>query len=268
MILVAGLLVFSGTTAPAASASRQATSVGGWNTSDATVAPGSQVGSRIRVRSGGRAWSRKVVVQFRRPGGRWRVLDHRVTRRDGRVVARAVPPADGQLRVVVPRTRRASSRATAPRHVVVRRTTMRARSAELASEVLTRVNRLRRNGTTCAGVWQKPVAAVRHHEKLAAASRTYARRMAVHHFFGHSDRITGNGPGWRATAAGYSWSVVGENLAANYGNAADVVRAWRRSPGHCRNLMDGRWRHLGVGWYRAGADAPYANYWGQLFGRP
>lgn len=157
------------------------------------------------------------------------------------------------------------SAAAAPAAPAARVRLVRAR--RLANGVLVRVNRLRRSGTRCAGKWKRPVRAVRHNDKLAYASRVYARRMAVHSFFGHWDGVTGNGPGWRATNAGYRWRAVGENVAAGYATPRAVIRAWRKSPGHCRNMMNPRWRHLGVGWYH-GSSSRWGTYWGQLFGKP
>lgn len=142
------------------------------------------------------------------------------------------------------------------------------RSSRLASSVLWQVNRLRRTGTRCAGKWHRPVPRLRHHGKLAFAARLYAVRMAVFRFFGHIDRVTGQGPGDRVTATGYDWSHVGENVAAGYRTPRAVVRAWKRSPSHCRNLMDPRWRHMGVGWHYGGRDSRWGHYWGQLFARP
>lgn len=263
-----GLLICSVSSAPASSATRHPSHVGGWNTGAAILTPGTAVGSRIRVTSGGRSWARRVLLQYRSSGGAWRVLQRASTGRDGRVSMRAVAPATGRMRVVVPPTRRAQRRVTPARHVTVTVHAARRRAALLTSAVVQKVNALRRHGTYCGGRWRKPVPALRTSARLAAAAHTYARRMAALRFFGHADKVTGAGPGWRATNAGYSWSVVGENLAADYPTARAVVRAWRRSPAHCRNMMDGRWKHIGVGWYDAGPLAPYGNYWGQLFGKP
>ncbi len=141
------------------------------------------------------------------------------------------------------------------------------RALRLSHRVLVRVNRLRRSGMRCSGVWQPRVTPVRHNARLAMAARIYARRMAVLRFFSHVDRVTGATPGLRATGVGYHWATVGENLAAGYATPAAVIRAWRTSPSHCRNMMDGRWRHLGVGWFY-GAKSRWGSYWSQLFGAP
>lgn len=141
------------------------------------------------------------------------------------------------------------------------------RALRLSHRVLVRVNRLRRSGMRCSGVWQRRVTPVRHNARLATAARIYSRRLAVLRFFSHVDRVTGARPGSRATEVGYRWATVGENLGAGYATPAAVIRAWRKSPSHCRNMMDGRWRHLGVGWFY-GPESRWGSYWVQLFGAP
>ncbi len=51
----------------------------------------------------------------------------------------------------------------------------------------------------------------------------------------------------RITAAGYSWSAAGENIATGYPTPAAVVAGWMRSTGHCRNILSPAFRDLGVG---------------------
>ena len=59
--------------------------------------------------------------------------------------------------------------------------------------------------------------------------------------------------------------LVGENVAWGYfAGPAQVVRAWMDSPGHRRNILDGRFGLLGVGAVR---DARGEWYVAQVFGR-
>ncbi|MFY0535919.1 CAP domain-containing protein [Nannocystis pusilla] len=55
----------------------------------------------------------------------------------------------------------------------------------------------------------------------------------------------------RISAAGYAWTAAGENIAGGYSTAAQVVNAWMASTGHCNNIMNGIFTHLGVGHYYA-----------------
>lgn len=267
-IVVAAVLVAS-ITAPAHAGGRKATSVKGWRTGSATLSLGSAISTRIQVRAGRHSRARQVQLQHRADGA-WRVLDRARTNSRGVAQLRGVPASSGELRVVVRPTRSARAATTRTRDVVVAhhlRGEAR-RSARLASSVLWLVNRLRTTGTRCAGTWQRPVPRLSHDGRLAVAARVYAVRMATFRFFGHVDRLTGHGPGERTSRSGYDWSAVGENVAAGYATPRAVVRAWKRSPSHCRNLMDPRWRHMGVGWHHGGRESRWGHYWGQLFAQP
>jgi uncharacterized protein YkwD len=73
----------------------------------------------------------------------------------------------------------------------------------------------------------------------------------------------------RITAAGFSWSQAGENIAAGFRTPAAAVRAWMRSPGHCRNILSPAFVDVGIG-VSAGrvAGAGGAGIWTQDFGLP
>jgi uncharacterized protein YkwD len=46
---------------------------------------------------------------------------------------------------------------------------------------------------------------------------------------------------------GYSYLLIGENLAlGNFGNAKNIVSAWMDSPGHRANILNDRYKELGV----------------------
>ena len=49
-----------------------------------------------------------------------------------------------------------------------------------------------------------------------------------------------------ATAAGYPWRFVAENVAAGQTTAEEVVETWLESSGHCANLMNPAVREMGV----------------------
>ena len=73
----------------------------------------------------------------------------------------------------------------------------------------------------------------------------------------------------RITAAGFAWSQAGENIAAGFQTPAAAVRAWMRSPGHCRNILSPNFVDVGIG-VSAGrvAGAGRAGTWTQDFGLP
>ena len=78
----------------------------------------------------------------------------------------------------------------------------------------------------------------------------------------------GSSPQQRIEAAGYrNWTSTGENVAAGYtvGGGADVVEAWLKSPGHCENIMNPKFREIGIS-YVALKGARYNGFFTQDFG--
>lgn len=104
---------------------------------------------------------------------------------------------------------------------------------------------------------------VRGRTVLRQAARRHSLLMARRSTLSH--RLAGEpGLGVRVRRAGYTrWTLVGENIAYGYRTPSAVVRAWMRSPGHRRNILDCRFRHIGVGLVsRNGVP-----WWTQDFGR-
>lgn len=59
-------------------------------------------------------------------------------------------------------------------------------------------------------------------------------------------------------------SLVGENVAYGYTKAGAVLKAWLDSPGHRANILEPRYRQLGVGARKSDAGVWYL---AQVFGR-
>ena len=98
---------------------------------------------------------------------------------------------------------------------------------------------------------------------LRCAARVHSVDMDVRQFFDHVNP-SGEGPDRRVTSAGFDWSVVGENIALGHTNPSEVIQGWLASPGHCENIMDPRFTHLGVGVHSSEAGI----FWTQAFGTP
>ena len=89
--------------------------------------------------------------------------------------------------------------------------------------------------------------------KLGRAARHHSADMARRGYFSHDSR---SGASFldRIRRAGYlrrarQWSV-GENIAWGTGNLStprSIVRAWMNSPGHRANILNRRFREIGVG---------------------
>lgn len=242
---------------------RVVTTVRGFSTTPLTLPAARTVRTTVRVLTGGRGVPRRAVLQVRPPRGSWTAVAGRRTDAAGRVTLATTVRRTVALRVHVPATRRARAATTRERWVRVGST----RSGTPEAELLRRVDAARATGRWCGRTWVRAprTPALARDARLMRAAEDYADRLAGGYRLAHVD-AAGNDPGDRATAAGYAWSRLGENLAAGQDTPAAVVRAWLASPSHCRNLM-GDWVHVGVGHVRR-AGTTHGDYWVQLLGRP
>lgn len=97
--------------------------------------------------------------------------------------------------------------------------------------------------------------ALRVNADLLWAARGHSKYMAATGSFSHtgarkSTFVT------RARAAGYS-AARSENIAWGYRSAGEVVRAWMKSPGHRRNLLDCGAKTFAVGVVYSANGTPY-----------
>ncbi len=112
------------------------------------------------------------------------------------------------------------------------------RSLEL--QVYRKVNQTRQAARVRGLIWN---------ERLATEARKHAGNMAGQHFFAHKDPARGD-LSRRFDTSGVRWSRCAENLYKGNGirkPADSAVRAWTRSPGHRRNMLDSRLKETGVG---------------------
>lgn len=148
---------------------------------------------------------------------------------------------------------------------VVAQVRVEARTAEaVIARVVALVNTARSQGRRCGNETFPPVAPLASAGPLEAAALAHARDMAARDYFAHRGR-DGSEPRDRVRAAGYASRLTGENIAFGPESAEEVVAGWLASPGHCANLMDGRFRHTGVGFATGGKPGIY---WVQTFGAP
>lgn len=140
--------------------------------------------------------------------------------------------------------------------------------ADFEANVMARVNQWRARGATCGEHGSfGPAPAMSWDERLVTAAANHSRDMAAANFFSHTGS-GGSNVGQRVTAAGYAWSTVGENIAAGYTSVATVVDGWMASPGHCANLMNPAFQHVGVACVPGSAATTYQTYWTMDLARP
>jgi uncharacterized protein YkwD len=103
-------------------------------------------------------------------------------------------------------------------------------------------------------------------DTITFASKWMATDMAVNNYFSHTS-LDGRGPTQRMADAGYPafTTYTGEDLAAGYTSAAEVLAGWIASPGHYAVLINPNYRAIGVG--RAySAGSAFKTYWAANFG--
>jgi hypothetical protein len=114
---------------------------------------------------------------------------------------------------------------------------------------------------------------VKPNAALTAAARAFAEYLARTGKFAHE--ADGREPAQRATAQGYRYCLVAENLALNLDSrgfqtrqlAGHVLNGWKESPGHRANLLQAAATEIGVAVVRApDRDPKFISV--QLFGRP
>src|SRR5207253_2501467 len=107
---------------------------------------------------------------------------------------------------------------------------------------------------------------------LADTARDFAEFMARTDRYGHE--ADGQQPSQRATAHGYGYCMVAENIAFQYSSAGfrsgelarRFVEGWKQSPGHRHNMLEPDATETGVAVAQSPKSGRY--YAVQMFGRP
>lgn len=109
---------------------------------------------------------------------------------------------------------------------------------------------------------------LRESAKLNTAAFLKVDDILKKQYFGHVSP-TGEGPAEFAKKAGYEYFSVGENLAmGNFKNDGDLVEAWMNSPGHRANILDSKYKELGIAVVKGEYDGKTVWVVVQKFGFP
>ena len=120
-----------------------------------------------------------------------------------------------------------------------------ASSAHIRDRVLELVNDARASARRCGGERFAATVPLAPSSRLNRAAREHAIDMARHNYFEHTG-IDGSVPKERLARLGYRSRLTGENIAYGPESAEEVVRGWLASPGHCGNIMEPRFREMGI----------------------
>lgn len=137
---------------------------------------------------------------------------------------------------------------------------------EAGHQVLKLVNIARGKGRTCGNAYHGAALPLHWNAKLAAAALAHSRDMAEGNYFGHKGS-NGGTVATRASAEGYQWRSIGENVATGRARPEQVMKGWLSSPGHCANIMSASFTEMGAA-YAVNPKSDTIIYWTQVFGRP
>ena len=89
------------------------------------------------------------------------------------------------------------------------------------------------------------VTILKENSELDQAALAKATDMFENNYWAHVSP-TGTEPWYFVTQSGYEYKHAGENLARDFSNPKDIVTAWMASPTHRQNLLDSRYKDIGV----------------------
>lgn len=135
----------------------------------------------------------------------------------------------------------------------------------VAARVLGLVNQARAQPRSCGGQSFNAAPPLTLDPALTRAAATQAQAMAAGNFLDHKGR-DGSTPAERATRVGYNWRSVAENIAMGQTTPEAVVQDWLKSPGHCANIMEPVFQHMGVA-FAVSPSSDGGIYWAQTLGR-
>jgi uncharacterized protein YkwD len=83
---------------------------------------------------------------------------------------------------------------------------------------------------------------LRQSRLLDRSAQGWTNTMVTHGFFSHGANFAA-----RISAVGFAWTAAGENIATGFVTPRGVVRAWMGSAGHCQNILNPTYTHVGTG---------------------
>lgn len=108
---------------------------------------------------------------------------------------------------------------------------------------------------------RRGLGALRPSRALRVSATAKALDMAKYHYFDH-DTPHGTWYAFLYKYAGHRWRTIGENIAKGQDTADEVVAAWMNSPAHRANILNVKYRVIGIGFARDGST----EFWCEHFG--
>lgn len=149
----------------------------------------------------------------------------------------------------------------------------------LQTEILKAINQARSQARDChdgLGLVE-PSKPLSLNGKLYNSAYEHSNDLAQSNTFSHNGSgteydITGYNKGReslfyeRIESKGYvNYTIVGENIAGGQSSVDEVMKAWLNSPDHCANIMNPRYKEVGIA-IVTNPNSTYGIYWTQNFG--
>lgn len=109
--------------------------------------------------------------------------------------------------------------------------------------------------------------ALKPNASLSSASQSKGNDMLTKGYFAHISP-TNVTPWYWLKRAGYNYNSAGENLAMDFLTAEDVTEAWLASPGHRKNILNGKYADIGVAVVTGNLKGVSTTIVVQFFGTP
>lgn len=100
--------------------------------------------------------------------------------------------------------------------------------------------------------------ALKADKPLSGVAQAKSNDMQQKNYFSHTSPTYGS-PFDMMRDFGVNYSTAGENIAMGQQSPEQVVQAWMESEGHRKNILNGSFTHIGVGYTEDGS------YWTQMF---
>ncbi len=101
---------------------------------------------------------------------------------------------------------------------------------------------------------------------LTAAAKAHSRDLAKHDRISHYGS-NGSSPWDRVTAAGYKARVAAENVGTGQASLSEVIKGWKASEGHNKNLLLADAEHMGIALVQD-TGTEFKTFWTLVVGAP
>jgi uncharacterized protein YkwD len=132
-------------------------------------------------------------------------------------------------------------------------------------DLLRQINIARAAARRCGVRAMGPARPLNWDAALSSAASAHSADMARRRFFDHQDP-DGRSVMQRASASGYGWKSIGENIAGGQTSPEEAMQNWLASAEHCENLMDPAFADVAVACVQK-EGTEYGTYWTMVLGR-